>query len=87
MVASNRQASPRTGETLGEINTEDHAMSWDDDLPRPKATITVGDKLHQLSLEELDDRIAALEAEMLRVTTERKAKKALVSAAAALFKD
>jgi uncharacterized small protein (DUF1192 family) len=62
-------------------------MSWDDELPRPKVIITVGEKLDRLSLEELDDRLAALEAEIIRVTTERKAKKALVSAAAALFKE
>jgi uncharacterized small protein (DUF1192 family) len=62
-------------------------MSWDDELPRPKAVITVGEKLDQLSLEELDERLASLEAEIVRVTSERKAKKALVTAAAALFKE
>ncbi len=62
-------------------------MNWDDDLPRPKRTITVGDKLDQLSLEELDERVEALEAEVVRVKAESVAKRALVSAAAALFKE
>ncbi len=62
-------------------------MNWDDDLPRPKRTITVGDKLDQLSLEELTERVEALEAEVIRVKAETTAKRALVSAAAALFKE
>jgi uncharacterized small protein (DUF1192 family) len=62
-------------------------MSWEDELPRPKAVVTVGDKLDQLSLQELDERIAALEAEVVRVANERKAKRELVTAAAALFKE
>ncbi len=60
-------------------------MNWDDDLPRPKRVITVGDKLDQLSLAELDERVEALEAEIVRVKAESTAKRALVSAAAALF--
>jgi uncharacterized small protein (DUF1192 family) len=47
----------------------------------------VGDKLDQLSLEELDERVEALEAEIVRVKSESAAKRALVSAAAALFKE
>jgi uncharacterized small protein (DUF1192 family) len=62
-------------------------MNWDDDLPRPKRVITVGDKLDQLSLAELDERVEALKAEIVRVTAESTAKRALVSAAAALFKE
>jgi uncharacterized small protein (DUF1192 family) len=62
-------------------------MNWDDDLPRPKRVITVGDKLDQLSLAELDERVEALEAEIVRVKAESTAKRALVSAAAALFKE
>jgi len=62
-------------------------MNWDDELPKPKATITVGENLERLSVAELDDRIQALEAEIARVKTERTAKQALISAAAALFKE
>ncbi len=62
-------------------------MNWDDELPRPKRVITVGEKLDQLSLEELDERAEALEAEIVRVKGESAAKRALVSAAAALFKE
>jgi uncharacterized small protein (DUF1192 family) len=65
----------------------DRAMNWDDDLPRPKRVIMVGDKLDQLSLAELDERVEALEAEIVRVKAEGAAKRALVSAAAALFKE
>jgi uncharacterized small protein (DUF1192 family) len=62
-------------------------MNWDDDLPKPKRVITVGEKLDQLSLAELDERIEALESEIARVKAESTAKRALVSAAAALFKE
>ena len=62
-------------------------MSWDDELPKPKLVITVGDKLERLSVDDLDERVAALEAEIVRVKAERAAKTTLLSAAAALFKD
>ncbi len=65
--------------------TSSGTMSWDDDLPRPKALITVGDKLDDHSLADLGDRIAALEAEIVRVKAARTQKQALVTAAAALF--
>ena len=62
-------------------------MNWDDDLPKPKAVITLGEKLDRLSVSELDERIAALQAEIARVETERTAKAAHKAAAAALFDD
>jgi len=55
--------------------------------PKPKPIITVGEKLDRLSVSELDERIEALSAEIVRVQAELSAKKALISAAAALFKD
>lgn len=62
-------------------------MTWDDDLPKPKAIITLGEKLDRLSVSELDERIAALHAEIVRVEAERTAKKSHAAAAAALFKE
>jgi uncharacterized small protein (DUF1192 family) len=64
-------------------------MSWDDDRPRPvkpAAAITVGEPLANLSIAELEARIAALTAEIERVRTELRAKQAHEAAAAALFK-
>jgi uncharacterized small protein (DUF1192 family) len=60
-------------------------VSWDDDLPKPKPAITVGEKLDRLSIAELDERIEALKAEITRVESEREAKRAFATAAAALF--
>jgi uncharacterized small protein (DUF1192 family) len=64
-------------------------MSWDDDRPSPvksAAAITVGEPLANLSIAELEARIAALTAEIERVRTELRAKQAHEAAAAALFK-
>lgn len=57
-----------------------------DDLPRPKKVHEVGQDLSELSVFELDERIAALEAEIERLKTDRHAKAASKSAADALFK-
>ena len=62
-------------------------MNWDDDLPKPKAVITLGEKLDRLSVDELDERITALQAEIARVETERATKKSHAAAAAALFNE
>ena len=61
-------------------------MSWDDELPKPKPAITVGENLERLSVADLDERVQELEAEIVRVKAERTAKKTLISAAEALFK-
>lgn len=62
------------------------AMDWDDVRPLPRAQIVVGEKLETVSVEELEQRIAALEAEISRVKVELASKRARVDAAAALFK-
>lgn len=60
-------------------------MTWDDDLPKPKPQITVGTDLSNLSVGDLEERIAALQREIERVETEKRAKQARAAAAAALF--
>jgi uncharacterized small protein (DUF1192 family) len=65
---------------------QDWGMSWDDERPKPKPTITVGEPLANLSIAELEARIAALTAEIERVRVEMRAKQAHETAAAALFK-
>jgi uncharacterized small protein (DUF1192 family) len=61
-------------------------MDWDDVRPQPKAAITVGEPLGNLSVRELEERIAALEREIVRIRTELQAKRAHEEAAAAIFK-
>lgn len=61
--------------------------TWDpDDLPRPKPQIIVGADLSNLSVSDLEERIAALQAEIERVAAEAKVKKARAAAADELFK-
>lgn len=61
-------------------------MDLDDFRPRPKPQIVVGEKLEALSVGELEERIAALRAEIERVEAELSAKRSRVAAAEALFK-
>lgn len=64
-------------------------MDWDDDRPkpaRPATPVTVGEPLGNLSIAELDARIAALTREIERVREEMRVKQAHEAAAAALFK-
>ena len=59
-------------------------MDWDD--VRPVKAITPGEDLSNMSIGELEARVAALETETGRVKAEIAKKKAHESAAAALFK-
>ena len=61
-------------------------MVWDDDQPKPKKGITLGDDLRTLSIAELEARLSALGEEIERVKRELQAKKAHEAAAASLFK-
>ena len=61
-------------------------MDWDEVRPKPQAQITVGADLTTLSVQELEARVAALKAEIVRVETELASKRARVTAADALFK-
>ena len=61
----------------------------EDDLPRPKgdaASKLAGEDLAPYSLEELEQRITLLEAEIARVESHRLKAAAHISAADALFK-
>ena len=62
-------------------------MNWDDELPKPKRAIVLGEDLEPFALAELNERISALESEISRVRTEISAKQKHAEAAAALFKD
>jgi uncharacterized small protein (DUF1192 family) len=62
-------------------------MDWDDIAPKkPKIAAAVGDSLATLSVAELEARIAAFEAEIVRVRAELESKKKHEEAANALFK-
>lgn len=56
-------------------------------LPRkPASSHEIGQNLDDLSVQEIDERIASLQAEITRLEETRRAKQASRSAAAAIFK-
>jgi uncharacterized small protein (DUF1192 family) len=57
-----------------------------EDLPRPKPALTIGEPLDVISVNELQERIAAFEAEILRIKAEIQKKQASKAAADAFFK-
>jgi uncharacterized small protein (DUF1192 family) len=61
-------------------------MDWDEARPKPAKSASIGDNLDTLSVAELEQRIAALAAEIDRVKAELAKKRAHEDAAAALFK-
>ena len=61
-------------------------MDWDDARPRPKPTVTVGEPIAALAVDDLKARIEALEAEIARTRQELAAKQAHQQAADTLFK-
>ena len=58
----------------------------DDDRPRPKLIHQIGQDLSLLSLDDLNERITALEGEIERMKTEAAKKRASRDAAASFFK-
>ncbi|MCC7428576.1 MAG: DUF1192 domain-containing protein [Alphaproteobacteria bacterium] len=58
----------------------------DDDRPRPKPTLLVPPKLDALAVTELEEYVAALEAEIGRVKAQIEAKKAVRAGAEFFFK-
>ena len=61
-------------------------MQWDDLEPKTPKGIVVGEPLAAHSIAELNARIAALQAEIQRVTDEVRRKEAVQAAALSAFK-
>ena len=61
-------------------------MDWDEAQKKPPKGATLGENLETLSLAELEFRIKALEAEIVRVRAELEKKRAHEAAASSLFK-
>ncbi|MBV9076270.1 MAG: DUF1192 domain-containing protein [Methylobacteriaceae bacterium] len=57
-----------------------------DDRPKPKPVHVVGSDLSALSLHEIDERIATLEAEIERLRAEARRKESSREAASAFFR-
>lgn len=58
----------------------------EDDAPKKKPAITIGEDLSRLSLDELAARVEALKAEIVRVEEAAAAKRASADVAASFFK-
>ncbi len=58
----------------------------DDERPRPKPVHEIGQDLSLLSVHELDERVALLQAEIERLRADRARKEASRQAAASVFK-
>ena len=59
---------------------------FDDLEPRPKRIFQIGQDLSEMSLDEIDETVADLEAEIQRLKVERSSKSASLDAAQAFFK-
>ncbi len=57
-----------------------------DDLPKPKPQMVIGEKLDNMGLAELEQRLVALDEEITRVRAEMARKQSGGAAADALFK-
>ena len=53
--------------------------------PNPVSVITIGEDLTKLSVRELDERVALMKAEIVRLEAAASAKRKTTAAAAALF--
>lgn len=58
----------------------------DDERPRPKPAHEIGQDLSLLSVHELDERVAVLQAEIERLRADRARKETSRQAAASIFK-
>jgi uncharacterized small protein (DUF1192 family) len=61
-------------------------VDWDDIRPKPALGAAIGENLEKFSVAELEARIKALEAEIVRVGAELAKKKAHEAAASLVFK-
>ena len=60
-------------------------MDWDEPKAKSGKIVTIGDDLSKLSIVELDERVALLTAEIVRIEQAVETKKRTTAAAAALF--
>lgn len=73
--------------TVKFFRLREETMSFlDDDRPLPKPKFAVDDDLSLLSLEELEERIAAFKAEIKRNEEDLEKKRQSLSAASSVFK-
>jgi uncharacterized small protein (DUF1192 family) len=68
------------------IGQDDFMINPDEDLPKPARKLLVPPPLDMLGIDELNDYIALLKAEIARVEAKIAAKDAARAAAAAFFK-
>jgi uncharacterized small protein (DUF1192 family) len=69
------------------LREEDAVMAlFDEELPKRKTELVIGEDLSRLSIEELQERIATLKAEIARVEEALGLKRASQGAAEAIFK-
>jgi uncharacterized small protein (DUF1192 family) len=68
------------------IGQDDFMINPDEDLPKPARKLLVPPALDMLGIEELNDYILLLEAEIARVKAKISSKDAARAAAAAFFK-
>ena len=61
-------------------------MDWDEVRPKPAQGIVVGENLEKLSVGELEQRVRALEAEIVRVKEEIERRRRHEAAASEIFK-
>ena len=59
---------------------------FEDDKPKRKITHDIGQDLYLLSVAELDERIALMKAEIIRLEADRATKNNSIAAAEALFR-
>jgi uncharacterized small protein (DUF1192 family) len=69
------------------LREEDAVMAlFDEELPKRKTELVIGEDLSRLSIEELQERIATLKGEIARVEEALDHKRASQGAAEAVFK-
>lgn len=60
-------------------------MEWDEPKAKSVSVIAIGEDLTKLSVRELDERVALMAAEIVRLEVAASAKRKTTAAAAALF--
>ena len=78
-------AEDKSAYLMQQSTSERSTMNWDDELPKPKRQLVLGEDLERFALAELAERIVALEAEIKRTQAEIAAKQKHKAAAEKLF--